>query len=147
MFTHTIPGPAPDEVEVVEGAVAGFVVDEVRDVVAAGEAPGVGEGLLNQDFFAGVGEVAAGDGEVAGVTAALAGSFFLEWLRLVTLGEGCGLAVGVGDTASNDAKENPASVIVRAIDFFINRNRSEGEAIGARQKIPPVLRNYRKTVT
>ena len=112
-----MPGPAT-EAGVVEGAVVvGFIVDEVRDVVAAGEAPGVGEGLLNHDFFAGVGEVAAGDAEVVGVTAALAGSFFLVWLRLGMLGEGLG--VGVGDAANMEVTVKPTRVAVSAMNLFM----------------------------
>lgn len=101
----------------VEGAVVCFVVDEVREVVGEGEVAGVGEGLVNQECFAGVGEVAAGDVEVDGVAAGVAGSFFLAWLRLGTLGEG--LAVGVGDTAKSELTENPISVAVRRINLFI----------------------------
>ncbi len=97
----------------VEGAVVCFVVDEVREVVGEGEVAGVGEGLLNQECLAGVGEVAAGDVEVDGV----AGSFFLAWLRLGTLGEG--LAVGAGDTAKSELAENPINVAIRRIDLFI----------------------------
>jgi hypothetical protein len=94
-----------------------FVVDEVEDVLGAGEVAGVGDGLLNQECFAGVGEVAAGDGEVVVVAAAAFVSFFFEWLRLGTLAEG--LAVGVGETAKSVMAENPINVAVRRINLFI----------------------------
>ena len=78
-----------------EGAVVVF--DETRDDVAAGEVAGAGEGLLdlNQERLAGVGETAAGAGDVAAVVEAVV-SFFLCF-GLVALGEVPGLAAGDGD--------------------------------------------------
>ena len=66
-----------------EGSVVCFV-DETREL-GAGEVAGVGEGLvdLNQECLAGVGETAAGAGDVA-VVAAGVFSFFL-CLGLATL--------------------------------------------------------------
>ena len=108
---------------------------------AAGEAAEVVEGLLdlNQECFAGVGETAAGAGDVAAVVAAgsfflerLAGagdatagagdvaalvagtvSFFLERLGLAALADGSGFAAGDGDWASNEVAENPINVMSR----------------------------------
>ena len=87
MFTHTIPGPAPGAgVALVDGTVACFV--------ATGVPSGVLVGLLdlNQERLAGVGETAAGAGDVAAVVAAVA-SVVLE--RVAGVGEtaaepGCG---------------------------------------------------------
>ena len=91
-----MPGPAPGAGVLVEGAVV-FFVDETREDVAAGEAAGAGEGLLdlNQECLAGVGETAAGAGDVAAVVEAAA-SFFL-CLGLATLGDVAGLEAGDGD--------------------------------------------------
>jgi hypothetical protein len=103
----------------VDGSVVCFV-DETREVVAAGEVAGAGEGLLdlNQECLAGVGETAAGDWDVAAVVAAAA-SFFLECLCVATLGDASGLAAGDGDWASNEVAENAINVISRPINLFI----------------------------
>ncbi len=120
---------------------------------AARDAIGVGEGLLDlyQGCLAGVGETAAGAGDVATVVAE-AVSFFLYWrlatlaegdgetaagdvatavagavsffvcLRLATLADGDALAEGDGDWASSEVAENPIKVISRPINLFIPRH-------------------------
>jgi hypothetical protein len=78
-----------------EGAVV--FCDETREVVAAGDAAGAGEGLLDlkRERLTGVGETAAGAGDVAVVVEAAA-SFFL-CLGLATAGDVAGLEAGDGD--------------------------------------------------
>jgi hypothetical protein len=75
--------------------------------------------LERRDCFAGVGETAAGDGEVAGA----ASSFFLERLCFAGLGDDAGLAFGEGDgdSAASRVTENPTNVIIRAINLVMMR--------------------------
>jgi hypothetical protein len=97
----------------VDGAVFCFVV-ETGDVTGAGETTGEAEGLLelNQDFLAGVGEIAAG--EVAAVFC-----FLVETRAAAgvgeTAGEGEGLLelsldclAGVGETAVGEREAGGA---------------------------------------
>jgi hypothetical protein len=110
-----MPGPAPGAGVLVDGSVVCFVE-------AAGEVAGAGEGLLdlNHACLAGVGETAAGDGDVAAVVAAAA-SFFLECLCLATLGDASGFAAGDGDWANNEVTENPINMITRPMNLFMAR--------------------------
>ena len=111
---------------------------------------------LNQECLAGVGETAAGAGDVAAVVAAagsfflerLAGvgdatmaavvagavSFFLECLGLATFGEVSGFAAGDGDWASNEVTENPINVISRPMNLFISQPYQRGQC-GCNAKI------------
>jgi hypothetical protein len=122
---------------------------------AAGEAAEVVEDLLglNQECLAGVGETAAGAGDVAAagsfflerlagvddstagagdVAAVAAGavSFFLERLGLATLAEGSGFAAGDGDWASNEVTVNPINVMSRPINLFIAQPYCRGQRSG-----------------
>ena len=121
-----MPGPPPPAVPLGSTGFVVFAVLEVLttgDVAATGEVAGVGEAVfgwnherlaglgdaatgeavvaavvsffLERFCFAGVGDAAAGDSAAAAVAAEEA-SVFLECLRLATLGEASGLAVGVG---------------------------------------------------
>lgn len=65
--------------------------------VAAGEGAGAGVGLLdwNQDFFAGVGETAAGGGDTAGEAAVESALVF--FVGAVAAGEAVGAGVGLFD--------------------------------------------------
>lgn len=103
-------------------AVVSFLVRR-GDVASVGVTDGEGavDGLLDwrwRGCFAGVGETAAGEGEVAGEVS----SFFLERLCFAGLGD-AGLAAGEGDgdSVASALTENPTSVIIRATNLFITR--------------------------
>lgn len=126
MFTHTMPGPAPEAGALVAGAVG--IVDEVC-AGGAGAVAGAGEGLLdlNQECLAGVGATVVGTEEVAAVVAGAvvvpAASFFLECLA----GVGEVIAV-VEDVAA--AVVAGAAVLVVAASFFLECLCLAGDASG-----------------